>query len=102
MQVPFWICTLIWGTTWFVIRGQLGIVPPGWSVTYRFLMGAVAMFAYALLSGQKLGLDGPQQRFAMLFGVAQFVFNRRRSELALGVMSPLPGQPVRRPARVRR
>lgn len=75
VQVPFWICTLIWGTTWFVIRGQLGVVPPGWSVTYRFLIGAIAMFGYALISGQKLGLDGPQQRFAMLFGVAQFVFN---------------------------
>lgn len=75
VQVPFWICTLIWGTTWFVIRGQLGIVPPGWSVTYRFLVGALAMFAYALLSGQNLRLSGSQQRFAVIFGLAQFVLN---------------------------
>lgn len=75
VQLPFWVCTLIWGTTWFVIRGQLGIVPPSWSVTYRFGVGAVAMFAYAWFSGQRLGLDPRQQRFAMLFGVAQFVFN---------------------------
>jgi drug/metabolite transporter (DMT)-like permease len=75
VQIPFWICTLIWGTTWFVIRGQLGIVPPGWSVTYRFCVAAMAMFAYARFSGQRLGLDGPQHRFAMLFGVTQFVFN---------------------------
>src|SRR5439155_12116885 len=33
-------------------------------------------------------------------GVAQLVFNRRRFELALGVMGPLPGQPVRRPTRM--
>jgi hypothetical protein len=35
--IPFAIVTLIWGSTWLVIRGQLGAVPLGWSVTYRFL-----------------------------------------------------------------
>ena len=75
VQIPFWICTLIWGTTWFVIRGQLGIVPPTWSVTYRFLVAALAMFAYALFARQPIRLDPSQQRFAMVFGVAQFVLN---------------------------
>ena len=75
VQIPFWICTLIWGTTWFVIRGQLGIVPPSWSVTYRFGVSALAMFAYAWFTDQKLTLDARQQRFVILFGVAQFVFN---------------------------
>lgn len=75
VQVPFWVCTLIWGTTWFVILGQLGIVPPSWSVTYRFLIAGVAMFAYAMFSGQSLRLDRQGQAFALLFGVAQFAFN---------------------------
>lgn len=75
VQVPFWICTLIWGTTWFVIRGQLGIVPPSWSVTYRFGVSALVMFAYAWLKGERLTLDRRQHRFVLLFGVAQFVFN---------------------------
>jgi len=30
--VPFAIFTIIWGTTWIVIRDQLGTVPPQWSV----------------------------------------------------------------------
>ena len=30
--IPFVICTLIWGSTWIVIRGQLGEVPVTWSV----------------------------------------------------------------------
>ena len=75
VQIPFWICTLIWGTTWIVILGQLGTVPPSWSVTYRFLTAGTVMFAYALFTGAplKIGRDG--QIFAMIFGAAQFVFN---------------------------
>ncbi len=75
VQIPFWICTLIWGTTWIVILGQLGTVPPSWSVTYRFLTAGAVMFAYALFTGAplKIGRDG--QIFAMIFGAAQFVLN---------------------------
>ena len=75
VQVPFWICTSIWGTTWFVIRGQLGIVPSIWSVTYRFLVAGVVMFAYAWITRQPIRLNGREQRFAMLFGAAQFTLN---------------------------
>ena len=42
--IPFIVATIIWGTTWIVIRDQLGPVPPTWSVTYRFAAGSVAMF----------------------------------------------------------
>ena len=45
--VPFIIFTLIWGSTWLVIRGQIGTVAPQWSVTYRFAMAAVAMAVVA-------------------------------------------------------
>lgn len=75
VQVPFWICTSIWGTTWFVIRGQLGIVPSIWSVTYRFLVAGAVMFAYAWITRQRIRLNGREQRFAMLFGAAQFTLN---------------------------
>src|SRR5690606_38275180 len=30
--IPFIVITLIWGSTWLVITGQLGTVPPLWSV----------------------------------------------------------------------
>jgi len=73
--IPFIIVTLIWSSTWIVIRSQLGVVPPSWSVVYRFVVGAVAMFAYAIVTKQPLKLGGEGQRFAFLFGVAQFVWN---------------------------
>ena len=75
VQIPFWTCTLIWGTTWIVILGQLGTVPPSWSVTYRFLVAGAVMFAYALFTGAPLRIGRQGQIFAMIFGVAQFVFN---------------------------
>ncbi|MBA3895723.1 MAG: EamA family transporter [Sphingomonadaceae bacterium] len=73
--IPFAVATLIWGSTWIVIRDQLGVVPPSWSVTYRFLVAAVAMFAYALATGAPLRLGRAGQAFAIPFGVAQFVLN---------------------------
>jgi drug/metabolite transporter (DMT)-like permease len=72
---PFLLVTLIWGSTWIVIAGQLGIVPPSWSVAYRFLVGAAAMFAYAAIRRERLTLSGRAWGFAALLGVAQFAFN---------------------------
>lgn len=73
--IPFLIVTLIWSSTWIVIRSQLGVVPPSWSVVYRFAIGAVAMFAYAIVTKQPIWLSASGQRFAFVFGVAQFVWN---------------------------
>lgn len=73
--IPFAIVTLIWGSTWIVIRDQLSVVPPSWSVTYRFTVAGVTMLAWALLRGEKLRMDARGVRFAVLLGLAQFVFN---------------------------
>ena len=73
--IPFTIITLIWGSTWIVIRDQLGVVPPSWSVTYRFLLAGVIMLAYAGIKGQSLRLTRDQVIFTMLMGVMQFSVN---------------------------
>jgi drug/metabolite transporter (DMT)-like permease len=73
--VPFVVATLIWGTTWIVIRDQLGVVPPSWSVAYRFLVGATVMFAWGALRGEPLRLERGAWGFVAAFGVAQFVMN---------------------------
>lgn len=73
--LPFALVTLIWGSTWIVIKGQLGIVPPSWSVTYRFAVAAIAMFAFAMVRREHLLLDFRAMAFAAVLGVAQFTFN---------------------------
>ncbi|MFL9840312.1 EamA family transporter [Sphingomonas sp. ST-64] len=73
--IPFAIVTLIWGSTWIVITGQLGVVPPTWSVTYRFLLGGTAMLAFAAAKRQSLKLDARGVGFAALVGLLQFALN---------------------------
>ena len=73
--VPFAIVTLIWGSTWLVIRGQLGVVPPGWSVAYRFVVAGVTMLGYAALKGESVRFDARGWGFAALLALCQFCLN---------------------------
>lgn len=73
--IPFMLVTLIWGSTWIVITGQISTVPPSWSVSYRFLVAAAAMFAFALARRERLWLSGKALLFAAVFGIAQFALN---------------------------
>lgn len=73
--LPFMLVTLIWGSTWIVITGQLGVVPPSWSVTYRFAVAGAVMFAFALIRRERLWPGGPALAFAVVLGIAQFAFN---------------------------
>jgi drug/metabolite transporter (DMT)-like permease len=73
--VPFIIFTAIWGSTWIVIRGQLGTVPPQWSVTYRFAVAAVAMAAVAVWKGDNLWPSRRGIIAAVFLGFTQFCIN---------------------------
>ncbi|MCP3736401.1 EamA family transporter [Sphingomonas sp. RP10(2022)] len=73
--VPFAIVTLIWGSTWLVIRDQLGVVPPSWSVTYRFIVAGLAMAVVAKVRGERFALDARGWAFAAAVGVLQFCLN---------------------------
>lgn len=71
----FVLVTLIWGSTWLVIKDQLGPVPPGWSVTWRFTVAAAGMFALAMLRRERLRLSPEGLRLAAIIGVLQFFVN---------------------------
>jgi len=73
--IPFGIVTLIWGSTWIVIAGQLGSVPASWSVAYRFLIAGTVMLAIALVRRESLRLDARGWAFAAVAGTAQFTLN---------------------------
>ena len=73
--VPFVIFTLVWGSTWLVIRGQIGTVAPQWSVTYRFAMAAVAMAAVAHWKGHSLRPNRGLLTVAAVVGISQFCIN---------------------------
>lgn len=73
--LPFIVFTAIWGSTWIVIREQLGSVPPQWSVAYRFTIAAVAMALVALAKdhGMRIGRRGLIA--AIFLGFTQFCLN---------------------------
>lgn len=73
--VPFALVTLIWGSTWLVIRDQLAVVPPSWSVTYRFLVAGLAMAVVAKMKGERVALDARGWMFAGAIGLFQFCLN---------------------------
>ncbi len=73
--LSFILVTLIWGSTWIVIRDQLGSVPASWSVCYRFLLAGVAMAIFAKARRVPLAIGSKGMVFAGLLGVAQFVMN---------------------------
>src|SRR3954463_5437381 len=73
--LPFIAFTAIWGSTWIVIRGQLGVVPPQWSVAYRFAIAAVAMALVARFKGNSLNLGRKGLVAALFLGFFQFSVN---------------------------
>ncbi len=75
VTLPFIIFTGIWGSTWIVIRDQLGTVPPQWSVAYRFVIAAAAMFLVAAYKGERLRLDRRALVAITFLGFAQFCVN---------------------------
>jgi drug/metabolite transporter (DMT)-like permease len=75
VAVPFAIFTAIWGSTWIVIRDQIGTVPPQWSVAYRFIIAAIAMALVSKWRGEKLALGREALLPALFLGFAQFCIN---------------------------
>lgn len=69
------VCTLAWGTTWYAITQQLGVVDPVASVVYRFVLAAALLFAWCALRREPLGLTRGQHMEALGLGVSTFAIN---------------------------
>ena len=69
------IVVLIWGTTWYAIKFQLGIVPPEISLIYRFAIAATCLFAYARMTGSPMRLSRRDHGFVALQGLTLFCCN---------------------------
>ncbi len=67
------VCGLIWGTTWYAITKQLGVVDPTVSVVYRFALSAALILGWRLVTQPRcLRLTRAQHLTA--FGQGLFVF----------------------------
>lgn len=75
MVLPFLLTGSIWGSTWFVITGQIDGVPAAWSVFYRFALATPALFLVAFLMNRRLFLNRSEQALAAFVGIFQFSGN---------------------------
>lgn len=75
VALPFLLVCLIWGSTWWVITGQIVGVPASWSVAWRFVLAAPAMFIVAIATGRSLRIGAQGHRLAFLVGASQFCGN---------------------------
>jgi len=66
---------LIWGTTWYAIKFQLGVVEAEVSLVYRFLLAAVILFLFCFLTKRKLRFSMSQHFFIALQGLFLFSTN---------------------------
>ena len=66
---------LIWGSTWFAIKFQLGVVEPEVSLVYRFALASIILLLFCLSSGRTLRFDFRQHIFIGLQGLFLFSTN---------------------------
>jgi len=71
----FVIATLIWGSTWFAIRYQLGVVAPEVSVAYRFAVAGALLLGGCLAKGYSLRFDARTHGYLVLQGALLFGLN---------------------------
>jgi drug/metabolite transporter (DMT)-like permease len=71
----FALCTLIWGSTWLVIKFQLGVVAPGISVAYRFALASVLLAVWCLATGRRLAFPGRTHAWLAAQGLTFFGLN---------------------------
>ena len=72
---PFLLVSLIWGSTWLVIRDQLSVVPASWSVTYRFAIAGIGMVILGAVMRLPFRIDRRGMMWTAVLGVMQFALN---------------------------
>lgn len=88
----FIVPALIWGSTWYVIKFQLGKVDPLWSVSYRFLLAGLMLLAYSVI--RKINLKFSLKEHArmalqgvLLFGVNYWLVYEAEEELTSALVA---------------
>ena len=69
------ITVLVWGSTWFAIEFQLGIVEPEVSVVYRYAGASLLLFAWSKYKQLNLSFGIRQHGWFVLLGLFLFGLN---------------------------
>lgn len=69
------LTVLIWGSTFFAIEFQLGVVAPEVSLVYRYGVATILLFAWCRLRGLSLKFDVREHVWFFLLGLLLFGIN---------------------------
>ncbi len=69
------ITVLVWGSTWFAIEFQLGVVAPEVSIVYRYAGASILLFAWSRFRGLNLAFGLRQHGWFVLLGLLLFGLN---------------------------
>ena len=69
------ITVLVWGSTWFAIEFQLGVVEPEVSIVYRYIAAAFILFIYCKIKRLPLVFNLSSHRWFALMGLLMFCLN---------------------------
>ncbi len=68
----FIVPTLLWGSTWYAITLQLGVVAPEVSVAYRFALAAMLLAAWCVVTKRSLAFSRRDHLWIAAEGVSMF------------------------------
>ena len=82
----------IWGSTWFAITFQLGVVAPEVSVTYRFALASATLLVYCRWRGLRLRFAAREHLYMglqglLLFGLNYVVFYEATAHMTSGLIA---------------
>ena len=69
------ITVLVWGSTWFAIEFQLGVVAPEVSIVYRYAGASLLLFAWSRIRGLQLVFGWRDHGRFFLLGLLLFGLN---------------------------
>ncbi len=74
-SVLYGLTVAIWGTSWYVITLQTGVVPVELSIAYRFLLAAMLLIGFCLATRRRLAFGWRDHLFMAAQGICLFSLN---------------------------
>jgi len=68
-------CAIVWGTSWYAITLQFGVVDPVISLVYRFSLAAALLFLWCTVRGDAVRLSLQRHKAAAAVGLFSFTID---------------------------
>lgn len=82
------LATIIWGSSFIIVKDVTGTISPAWILAIRFTMATVIL-AVALLGRRRLYFERSHVAFGLLFGLAMFLAYYLQT---IGITDTTPGK----------